>query len=511
MTKRHGSWVQSAVILSLVGLQGCGSDPTGLGPGSAGAEIAIIGDLQPDTIGSFQTPTVTIELRNSSGRPIPNVPLQLETPGGFGVGGSGLGIPEVHVFPLVGDNAIESAMTDAEGRFQARIRYGLIAGTAWFVVRAPSLLVADSIALQIRPGNPFQILLQPADTAVIAGRSYQLRGVLKDWIGNERPEPVSFTPESDAIAVTANGNTARVDGLTYDRVRILASAAGLAAEGWVSVVPQGTLAVFVQAFSTGDSLAIATIRTDGSGYTALYADEYFVNSGWTLDWAPDGQSLVFHMESYPDFARLYSLRLTGGIRRLIGTSYGGHPEHHPRHGADGWIYYSLQTDWGNGTDELWRVRADGTGPERIGPTSEPYQSDLYPSLSPDGTRMIFTTDRNAPGPDPARIAFLNVGSTTLEDSGVDGLAARWSPDGSRIAFVDGTGAIIVMTPEGGSQRVVSEFGRSYEPWIDWSPDGKWIVAAGAAGVAGVDIIEPDLVLTLPLAFAPRWSRPAWKP
>ncbi len=165
-------------------------------------------------------------------------------------------------------------------------------------------------------------------------------------------------------------------------------------------------------------------------------------------------------------------------------------------------------DPSNGTDELWRVQADGNSPERSGPPAAPFESDTYPAPSPDGQHVWFSTDRPSPGPDPVTLADLDVGTGTVTYFDVYGIGAVWSPVGDRVAFLDQAGAVVVAAPDGSGRRVVSAGGAVYEPYIDWSPDGRWIVASGPAGAA---LIEPDLGVTLPLAFSERWRHPAWRP
>jgi len=298
-----------------------------------------------------------------------------------------------------------------------------------------------------------------------------------------------------------------VTGEALGRASFAATGGGLSAQAWVSVVPTGTLAFFVRAFTTDDSIAIATASTDGSCYTALFASEFDFASGRLLDWAPDGQRLVFHVGTNSERVRLYHITLTGDIEPVI-TPEIPFPELYPRYGPDDWIYFTAQTDPSNGTDELWRVQADGSSPERIGPPAAPFESDTYPTPAPDGQHVWFSTDRPSPGPDPVTLADRDLTSGTVTEFDVYGIGAVWSPVGDRVAFLDQAGAIVIAAPDGIGRRVVSSGNTVYEPYIDWSPDGRWIVASGPAGAA---LIEADLGVRLPLAFSERWQHPAWRP
>jgi Tol biopolymer transport system component len=68
-----------------------------------------------------------------------------------------------------------------------------------------------------------------------------------------------------------------------------------------------------------------------------------------------------------------------------------------------------------------------------------------------------------------------------------------------------------MTPDGSEQRIISTPLRTYDPGIDWSPDGKWIVVRPNNAPA-LDLINVESGLTLPLAFTRgELDLPAWRP
>lgn len=487
-----GPWLGLVLATGL----GCG-DVTGGQKGPFRFDF-LTGMPPADTIYALPNVTVLVVLRDGAGRPTPNVGVLFETPGA-----------RLFLQDLDGPGQDPTRdTTDAEGRAGVLVLRGATSGVAWLRVRAPSLALADSLPFEILPGNPVEIRLIPADTALRVGATFTLRGRVLDWLGNARPEPVSFSAESTAVSVNESGGSAAVTGLAFGRASVLAVGAGVTRRAWVSVVPSGTIAFFVRAFYTDDSIAIATSSTDGTNYVALWASPFDYASSRPLDWAPDGQSLVFHLGTNSQAFRLYRITLLGAVQRVIAHDIGGYPEMYPRFGPDGWIYFTAQIDGSIGTDELWRVRADGSSPQRIGPAAAAYESDTYAAPAPDGLRVWFSTDRPSPGVDPVTLASLELGTGTVTYLGFYGIGAVWSPVGDRAAFIDRVGAIIITVPDGSGQRVVSMGNRAYEPYIDWSPDGKWIVASGPDGV---DIIEPDLGITLPLAFAKRWRHPAWRP
>jgi TolB protein len=104
--------------------------------------------------------------------------------------------------------------------------------------------------------------------------------------------------------------------------------------------------------------------------------------------------------------------------------------------------------------------------------------DLGPDLSPDGSKVVFASDREG----TFHIYVMNIdgsGLTELTDEPVGDLFPRWSPDGRRIAFVR-TASLMVMDSDGTNVRQVTEAkqGLAAPPCEGsatlggWSPDGQ---------------------------------------
>ena len=137
-------------------------------------------------------------------------------------------------------------------------------------------------------------------------------------------------------------------------------------------------------------------------------------------------------------------------------------------GVNGRIAFATNRD--GGASEIYVMRPDGGDPTRL--TRSPGE-DLEPRWSPDGTQVVFMSDRDgdlelyvmkADGADPTRL-------TT--SPGLDGQPS-WSPDGARIAFTserDGDAEIYVMNADGLQERRVTR-----DPWynqaVRWEPAPK---------------------------------------
>jgi Tol biopolymer transport system component len=87
---------------------------------------------------------------------------------------------------------------------------------------------------------------------------------------------------------------------------------------------------------------------------------------------------------------------------------------------------------------------------------------------------------------------------------------RWAPVGDTIAYLAGVGPgeiWLVHASDAGARRV-SPPGRLYDPGIDWSPDGRWVIARGPNGLELVEVATGRVVA---LADVPRGlAQPAWK-
>lgn len=116
----------------------------------------------------------------------------------------------------------------------------------------------------------------------------------------------------------------------------------------------------------------------------------------------------------------------------------------------------------------------------LGRSPRPLTRDTWwksdPAFSPDGDRLVYSTDRG--GTLDLWIRDLKTGQdrqlTNLPD--LAATASAWSPDGSRVAFLDQTGALYTVEVATGAVRQV--FTATFEPGRPaWSPDGKVIALA----------------------------------
>ncbi len=343
------------------------------------------------------------------------------------------------------------------------------------------------------------IRLSPRDTALYVGRSFARHDTVFGALGVSRPnDDIRYsTPDTLVLSVTRSG---QITGRSFGRARILASSASLVDTAWISVVPMGRLAV---GRSTGTS--VATLELDGSGLHSL-ADAG-QGGGGAAAWSPDGGSIAFQYEipGGAGASRLMTVASAGGVSTPLAGALGNVP----RISRDGrWIYYRSAAS--GGTGEIWRTTPDGIISERIGPADHSFAGDSYPDPSPDGTEVVLSSNRALDGGWYVVVRSVPLG--TDRSLGILGYSPRWSPAGDRIAYwsgdaLSGLGAVYVMHADGTDAHQVSPPGRSYRvPGLDWSPDGRWLVAQGATTT---ELLDLETGVALPLAFTDRYAAAAW--
>jgi WD40 repeat protein len=140
-------------------------------------------------------------------------------------------------------------------------------------------------------------------------------------------------------------------------------------------------------------------------------------------------------------------------------------------------------------------------------------SNTEPSLSPDGTQVVFT---RRPATDSGKPAIWTAGAdgSHLQRLERQGSNPLWSPAGNLIAYLAPTGparwAWRVVAPHGGASRTLLRNGPGTV--FGWSPNGRWIAFPDSKGnLAVIDVTTGRVrrLLKLQLPYAP--SSVVWSP
>jgi TolB protein len=163
-----------------------------------------------------------------------------------------------------------------------------------------------------------------------------------------------------------------------------------------------------------------------------------------------------------------------------------------------------------GNTDIYRVPASGGESRRLTDTPG---IDLGGSYSPDGSKIVFESDRSG----AQQVYVMNAdGSNQRRISHFGGRAAtpEWSPRGDQIAFTHIVGdlRIAVMNPSGGGMRYLTDSWQDEAP--TWAPNGRIVQFfrtarnSGEASIWQVDLTgRNERRLQTPVGG----SDPAWGP
>ncbi len=210
-------------------------------------------------------------------------------------------------------------------------------------------------------------------------------------------------------------------------------------------------------------------------------------------WSPDGKRIAF--TSYRD-GHVHAIHGWPTAEIYVMDADGGNPQHltndlnddrFPSWSPDGKrIVFSSERDghfigdFEITSSEIYVMDADGGNQQRL---TENRKNDWHPSWSPDGKRIAFSSDRKGDFVNfEIYVMDINGGNLQrLTENRVDDEDPSWSSDGKRIAFAsygdNNQGDIYVMDTDGDNPQKLTNHPRS-----DGSP--AWFVPAFAVAPAG---------------------------
>jgi Tol biopolymer transport system component len=250
-----------------------------------------------------------------------------------------------------------------------------------------------------------------------------------------------------------------------------------------ATLPSGRIA-----FTAGDGVAngISVINADGSGYRRLVEPKVIAGQphGGTEgpSWVGSDRILFdSNRNGGPDDWHIFSVQDAGGEPEQITMGPAG-IEYHVAASLDGTsLAYAKAVATGNSAEPLvdagiFVSDRDG-GNERQVTETPPGGVDEWPDISPDGKHIAFTRGHVGDG----GLFVVNVdgsGLTKLVPAEMEPSRARWSADGSRIAFhVNGerfltvSSNVWVVNADGSGLRQVTFENRDGQAFFPtWSPD-----------------------------------------
>lgn len=197
---------------------------------------------------------------------------------------------------------------------------------------------------------------------------------------------------------------------------------------WMSLSPDGNTVAYVD--DNNYSIWLKNLIT---GETTMLLQQ----EGDTLHWSPDGSKLVY---TFWD--------------------------------TDSWDYRVGIYDRATGTKELL--------------TKDMGVYEDYPSWSPDGTKIVFTSSRS--GFQDVWVMELASGLFTQITDGRETMVPMFSPDGSKISYIDSSDLVVYDATTKAFKVVGSE---PFWKAIDWSLDGRKLVYATENGASAIYVVNVE--------------------
>jgi Tol biopolymer transport system component len=215
-------------------------------------------------------------------------------------------------------------------------------------------------------------------------------------------------------------------------------------------------------------IAHYAIRPDGTGLRKL---GFSLDDG-DLNFSPDGRFAVMWVPTGPDTdgTEIVVSKADGSARNVVPLPKGStalSPSLSPDGKSVAMGYAPAQSDSGF---QLWTVSVDGQGLKRVAGGDV-----LSVAWSPDGSRIAYVDDSGLTSSSDGAVGDIYVVRPDGSDAhkvvqSFTGLGQEiaWSPDGKRLAFEDKDQRISVVDADGGEAKALATDGETPA----WSPDGK---------------------------------------
>lgn len=242
-----------------------------------------------------------------------------------------------------------------------------------------------------------------------------------------------------------------------------------AEQSGVDISPDGTRIVFARQDIATTKYDIWVMNIDGSSQTQITTNEY---NDRHPSWSPDGSKIAFETTRDGNF-NIYVMNADGSDQTPLTTDEA----------------QDLQADWspagdriafisdpdGDGTTDIFTVKSDGTGREKLVEATDDNGINLFnPAWSPDGLEIAYQgySDNGA-----ARIFIADDEGNNARIITSDSFSARqpaWSPDGQYLSFTDLSGgsssdAIWTIRTDGELPIRLTSDEDTYSGFPSWGP------------------------------------------
>lgn len=315
--------------------------------------------------------------------------------------------------------------------------------------------IADGKSTDLTPNSPWRQAARVEWLPDMSG----LLVTAGENLGNSQVWFLSY-PDGEIRRITNDLNSYRAIGLAADATRFSTVQASGLVNIWVA--PEG------------DAKRAIQLSTGNVGW--------FIASGNSLSWTPDGRLVFVSNES--STLDIWLMDADGGNRRQLTSNSGQNTS--PTVSVDGRqiVFVSNRA----GGRNVWRMDLDGNNPRQL----TTGRSDMFPSISPDGKWVFYTASMDGI-PNIWKVSIDGGESVAVTKSA--SLTPSVSPDGKLLSYLFPEGDdplgppnhIAVMPIDGGEpiKTFKFEIARQNSPYSEWSADGKSILYAVTGNVSNI--------------------------
>jgi dipeptidyl aminopeptidase/acylaminoacyl peptidase len=223
---------------------------------------------------------------------------------------------------------------------------------------------------------------------------------------------------------------------------------------------------------------VFTISPDGTGLRRLTTNPA---NDRQPDWSPDGRDIAYTISKPNASANFEVARMTatGQQPRQLTTTETGQASSQPSWLPDASAILFRRSGPGR-VSTIWQMGPFGESPQL---RFQPPYAPLYPSMSPDRRRVLFTAIMSPTGDTDRAIFAVAAGggepATLFDVPGAFDSGPAWSPDGTQIAF-ESNANVDAANPEGdmeiwkmaadGSRQTQLTHNAVHDEGPAWSPD-----------------------------------------
>jgi Tol biopolymer transport system component len=161
------------------------------------------------------------------------------------------------------------------------------------------------------------------------------------------------------------------------------------------------------------------------------------------------------------------------------------------------LYETYRETDGRNNWELYLINANGSNPVNL--TNTPDVDEMYPHVSPDGTKISFVIDAGTGRRKVRSVYYMNINGTGRVKVADNARQPCWSPDSKSIAYLKGeyerystreyaTSGLFIYDVRTRQHRRHPNKALHHIYAVCWSPDGNWFAAAVQGGMEFSDTI-----------------------